>query len=312
MDSFFLLILALVSIAYAASLASRYAERVAESFSMSRYTVGLIVVSFVAVMPETFIAISAAIDGAPSLGIGTLFGSNVIDLTLIVAILVFLSQGRGLKVEKHITRKMTIYPAFLTIPMLLGTDGRFSREEGMALILVGLIFYYYMFRKSVGISSRSQEIKYRAKNLVLFVLSMGLLLIAAHFTSESAIELAKFAGVHPILIGILFVSFGTTLPELFFSAKAARAKNDQLAIGNIMGSVLADATIVVGIMAIVMPFSFPRTIAYITAGFMVTASIILLIFMRSKGRISRHEAAMLIGFWLLYIVVEMLVNSSLI
>lgn len=309
MNDFLLLILALAGITYAASLSSRYAERIAEGFQMSRYTVGLIVVSFVAIMPETFIAISASLDGEPSLGVGTLFGSNVIDLTLIIAILVFLTKKRGIRIQKSISKKLLIYPLFLTIPMLLGTDGRFSREEGAALIVTGIIFYYYMFRRSVGITSRAIDIKYRFKNISLFLLSMGLLLLAAHFTSSSAINLAHFAGVHPILIGILFVSFGTTLPELTFSAKAIRAKNDEMALGNILGSVLADATIVIGIVAMITPFGFPRTIAYVTAGFMVLSSILLLSFMRSKGRITRKEAAVLVGVWVLYICAEMIVNT---
>lgn len=309
-EHFLLLILALAGVMQGASLSSKYAERIAESYHMSRYMVGFIVVSFVAILPETFIAISASLSGEPSLGIGTLFGSNVIDLTLIMAILVLLTKRRGIRVERGLSNKLLIYPLFLAIPMLLGTDGYFSREEGVTLIIVGLIFYYYMFRRSVGISSHSKEIKYRGRNMAFFLTSMALLLIAAHFTSQAAIQLAKDLSVTPILIGVLLVSFGTTLPELFFSAKAVKAKKDQLAVGNVLGSVLADATIVVGILATLMPFSFPRNIAYLTAGFMVVSSMILLAFMRSKQKISRREAFLLIAIWAIYILAELLLNKS--
>src|SRR5690606_10388135 len=109
-------------------------------------------------------------------------------------------------------------PLFLTIPLLLGLDGHFSRTDGVSLMIIGIIFYYYMFRKSVGISSRSPDIKYRGRNIAAFIGSMLLLLIGAHFTTLSAVHLADGIGVNPILVGVLIVSFGTTLPELFFSA----------------------------------------------------------------------------------------------
>lgn len=311
LDNFLLLVLALAVVLQGASLSARYAERIAESFHMSRYLVGFIVVSFVAILPETFIAVNAALQGQPSLGIGTLFGSNVIDLTLIFAILVLFVGKRGIRVEKGLYKKLRIYPLFLTIPLLLGLDGVFTRSEGAALIIVGIIFYYYMFRNAVGISSRSEEIRHRVRNAVYFFGSMILLLIGAHFTSSAAVSLAESMRVSPILIGVLIVSFGTTLPELSFSLKAIKHKKDALAIGDILGSVLADATIVVGIVAMMTPFTFSQTIAYVAGGFMVMSSVLLLAFFRSKFKVSRREAWLLIGLWGAYIIAEIITGSAL-
>lgn len=308
MYDFLLLVLALAVVIQGASLSSRFAERIAESFHLSRYLVGFIVVSFVAILPETFIALNAAFQSAPSLGIGTLFGSNVIDLTLIFAILVFVVRKRGIYVEKSILSKLRIYPLFLAIPLLLGIDGRFDQADGAALIIIGVIFYYYMFRDSVGISSRSSEIKHRFRNIVFFIGSMILLLIGAHFTSLAAVNLAKTLQVTPILVGVLIVSFGTTLPELFFSVKAVKNRKNALAVGDVLGSVLADATIVVGILALIAPFDFPRTVAYVAGGFMVFSAMVLMALMRSRNRLSYREAFVLIGIWGVYIMTELLVH----
>lgn len=310
MYDFLLLIISLAVVVQGASLSSRYAERIAESFKLSRYLVGFIVVSFVAILPETFIAVNAALQGVPSLGIGTIFGSNVIDLTLVFAILVFVAGRKGIYVEKNMVSKLRIYPLFLSIPLLLGLDGRFDRAEGLALIIIGVIFYYYMFRDSIGISSRSEEIKHRIRNTLFFIGSMILLLIGAHFTSLSAVNLADSLGVTPILVGVLIVSFGTTLPELFFSVKAIKNRKNALALGDVLGSVLADATIVVGIIAVITPFDFPRTIAYVAGGFMVASSMLLMAFMRSRNRLSFREAFLLIVVWILYIVAELVVHQG--
>ena len=138
---------------------------------------------------------------------------------------------------------------------------------------------------------------------------MILLLLAAHVTSESAVALAESINVTPILIGVLIVSFGTTLPELSFSAKAVRGKKDALAIGDVFGSVLADATIVVGIVATITPFSFPQAIAYVAGGLMVVSSVVVIIMLQNNYRVTRKEAFILIAMWASYICLELIANA---
>ena len=102
------------------------------------------------------------------------------------------------------------------------------------------------------------------------------------------------------------MSFGTTLPELSFSAKAIKHRKDAMAVGDVLGSVLADATIVVGIVAMIAPFTFSQTITYVAGGFMVASSIVLLVFMKSKLKITHREAWLLIAVWAAYIVTELI------
>ena len=134
-----------------------------------------------------------------------------------------------------------------------------------------------------------------------------MLLAGAHFTVHSAIELAGNLGIAPILVGVLIVSLGTTIPELFFGIKAIKSHNHGLAVGDVLGSVLADATTVIGIVALMSPFEFPERIAYVAGGFMVAASIVLVILFRSNYRLHRREALILVAMWLIYIIAEVLV-----
>lgn len=309
MNSLILLVVALLILAQGANLSTKYAEKIAEGFKMSRYVIGFVVVSFVSILPETLIAINAALQGAPALGIGTIFGSNVIDLTLIMAILVFYAGKRGLKVEKGFTKKLLVYPLFLTVPLLLGMDGFYSREEGITLVIIGIIFYFFVFGGNLGGVRHKHKRDKGGRHVLAFLAGVAMLLVGAHFTTSAAVDLAVTLDVTPILIGVLIVSFGTTLPELFFSAKAVRQKNDALAVGNIMGTVLANATVVVGILAIIAPFSFPQTIAYVAGGFMVIASVGLVIYMYSQFRIVRREAVVLLAIWALYVAAELVVNQ---
>ncbi|MCU0680503.1 MAG: hypothetical protein MUF50_04350, partial [Planctomycetes bacterium] len=146
------------------------------------------------------------------------------------------------------------------------------------------------------------------KNALWLLLSMAVLLIGAHFTVASASDLAKNLGVSPILIGMLIVGVGTTIPELLFSLRAVKKHDDSLAIGDLLGTVLADATIVVGILALISPFTFPIKIIYVTGVFMVIASFLLFFFMHTGRNISKKEGLWLFLFWISFVVAEFLAN----
>ena len=135
------------------------------------------------------------------------------------------------------------------------------------------------------------------------------MLAGSHFTVTSAAALASYFGVSPVLIGMLIVGLGTTMPELFFSLKSVKKQNDSLAVGDILGTVLADATILVGVLALIHPFSFPQKIIYVTGVFMVVASFLLFNFMRSGRTLTKKEAYLLFLFWLVFVLAEFLVNK---
>ncbi|MFA7201613.1 MAG: hypothetical protein WC099_01275 [Candidatus Paceibacterota bacterium] len=307
-NNIFIFVVALFFVLRGATLATKYAAKLAESYHLSKYTVGFIIIAIISILPETLISLNSALEGMPSFGLGMLFGSNIADLTLIFAIITFFA-GRDLKIESKILKNQTIYPFLLIIPLILGLDGKFSRIEGIALIIAGGVFYYMALKRDHSDVVAEHTHNGRFKNFSMLILSMVLMLIGSHFTVTSATDLAHTLGINPILIGMLVVGLGTTIPELFFSMKSVKAKDDSLAIGDVLGTVLADATIVVGLLALVNPFSFPQKIIYITGIFMVAASLILFHFMRSGKNISKREAYILLMFWVVFVLVEFIANS---
>jgi cation:H+ antiporter len=294
-----------------ATLATKYSFKISDSFRISKYIVGFIIVAVISIIPETLISINSAIKGESALGLGTLFGSNVADLSLVFG-LIILVAGRGLKIENKILKENKIYPLFLFLPLILGLDGSFSRLEGLILVFVGLIFYYLSFKKEERNNSVPLEIKSdkkaTTKNILFLVLSMLILLVGSHFVVQSTLDIAKELNINSIVIGMLVIGLGTTMPELFFSISSVRKDNDSLAIGDILGTVLADATIVVGILALINPFDFPVKIIYSTGLFMVFASFTLFYFMRSGRIISKKEGIFLSLFWLLFATIEIILN----
>ena len=294
-----------------ATMATKYSVKLAANFRLSKYIVGFIIVAFISILPEALISINSALAGVPEFGLGTLFGSNTADLTLIFAILI-IYHGRGIKIESAILKNIHYYPFFLLLPVALGLDGRFSRAEGIALIIIGLIFYWIVFKNcptSSASANHGNGGQGHYKNLFQLLFALAVLLLGSYFTVTSAVSLANFLQISPIIIGLLIVGLGTTMPELFFSLKSLSRGDGGLAVGDILGIVMADATIVVGLLALISPFSFPVKIIYSTGMFMVAAGILLCGFMRSGRVLSKKEGYLLLFFWLTFIFTEFILNG---
>lgn len=285
-----------------ADFAIHFSKRLSKSFGLSDYLVGFIVVAIISILPETFISVTSALEGEPSFGLGTLFGSNVADLSLVMALVVLLS-GRNLIVESKVIKNRFLHIGILLIPLIFGSNGYYSRWEGILLIVLGMGFYYLMLRKNQYGVGKIKE-KFSFSNVFFLLLSMAVLLLGADLTVKYSINLANFLQINPLFIGMFIVGLGTTLPELFFSVRAAKKKDEGLALGDILGTVIADATIVVGIIATISPFAFNRRIVFITGIFMMVAMVILFRFMKTGKVLSKKEAVLLLLFYIIFVLTE--------
>lgn len=134
--------------------------------------------------------------------------------------------------------------------------------------------------------------------------------MGAHYTVDATVALANKLSINPVLVGILVVGLGTTIPELSFASKAVKRGKHELAVGDVLGSVLADATIVIGIVPMIGTITFPPRIAYVAGGFMVLASVVLMIMFKTNYKIQRREAIWLVLIWLAYVITEVTLSSA--
>lgn len=311
-ENLFIFAVSLFLIIKGATLSTKYSFRIADSYNVSKYVVGFFVVAIISIIPETLVSVNAALQNVSAMGLGTLFGSNIADLTLIFAITVLFAR-RSIKVESKILKDNAVYPFILLIPIALGVDGFYSRWEGLALIFAGIVFYALSFKKEQRARSVAKEIAEVNTNkkldFVYLIIGLVLLLTGSHFVVTSGIEIATLLNLNKAAMGMLFIGLGTTMPELFFCISAVKNNHDSLAIGDVLGTVLADATVVIGILALVSPFAFPRKIIYIAGLFMVAAAFMLFYLMKTGKNLTRSEAILLIFFWVLFVSTELILNS---
>lgn len=306
--SLVLFLFSLALVVKSADFAIRYSSRLASWLRLGSHIVGFLIIAGISILPETFISVVSAIQGIPSFGLGTLWGSNVADLTLVFAI-VALCSPHDIKVRSSVLNTKWLYLATLSIPLLLGLDGSFSRGEGVVLIMVGSFFYYWILRKiRKEISTTDTEFSFW--NVLFFLASMGFLLLGAYLTVKYGVNLAEMLKINPILIGMFVVGLGTTLPELFFSIKAVQKNHDGLALGDILGTVMSDATIAVGVVALIHPFSFEQHLVRLTGLFMLIAATFLFYLMKTEKTLTKRHAIFLIVFYIGYVFLEYLVNAK--
>lgn len=290
----------------------RYSSRIAKILKFPEFIVSFFIIAFISVLPESTISIISAINGEAELGLGTLLGSNVADLTLVFGIVALFSSG-GIKVKSKILRNNFFYLILLLFPLLLGFDGQFSRIDGAILVLAGTIFFVKIYRDSRRFHKKFNNLKKEPffKSLSLLILSLGILLASAFFTVEFAVNFANDAKVPAILIGITVLAFGTCLPELIFSIRAVRKNRDELALGDILGTVITDATIILGIVALISPFSYNPNNIYVIGTAMFLAGISVITFMKSDKSLNKLEGLLLIFFYILFVFIEFFISNIL-
>lgn len=296
----------------AAGYAIKYSSRLAKSCRMPEFIVSFFIVALISLLPEATIAIISAIKGQSRLGLGTLLGSNITDLTLVLGVVALFSSN-GIKVKSKILKNNLFYVILLMFPLILGWDGRFSRVDGIILFLSGLLFFIKLYLENRRFHKEYTEAKREpvSKSFIFLILSMGVLLTASYFTVEYAVNIANDINLPVILIGITIIALGTCLPELIFSLRAVKKQHQELALGDIIGTVIADATIILGIVVLISPFDYNVYNLYVTAVGMFLAGIFVVVFMNSEHTLSKKEGLFLLLFYIVYIILEFIVTTHL-
>ena len=278
----------------------------ARFFKLTEFTTSFIIVAVVSSLPEGFISVISALKGNPSIGLGTLLGGNIADLTLILGLIGL--AGHPIKIHSGIIKKDLYLGALCMLPILLGLNGVLSRLDGIILILAGIIFMFILLKEREYFHKQFQNHDHFLKNALILALCIALMLASAGFIVNSAEALALGIGVPAILVGLVIVALGTTLPEFTFSLQSVRKGHSDMAVGDLWGTVIVDACIGVGITALIMPIAVNLYILSIIGVFTLFAVVFSLLFMRTDNTLTKNEAMTLIFFYIAFVVAQILLQ----
>lgn len=281
-------------------------------FKLSEFIVSFVLVGLMTSLPELIVGITSAIHRIPILSLGNVFGSNIANVTLILGIVVILA--RTIKSESKTVQRNMSYASLVTLlPVILLLDGHLGRADGVVLLvafcLYNLILFYQRERfEKVFNHARRREL---VKNILLLCLGVALLLLSAEAITRLSHLLAIELAIPMVLIGLFLVAVGTSIPELIFSIKVSMTGHKEMILGGILGSLVANSTLILGVVAIICPIHIINPNLFsITAGFMLASILLFWVFTRSRKTLTWQEGIGLLLFYFFFVAIEFWVGKG--
>ena len=269
------------------------ASSVAMRFRIPEIVIGLTIVSIGTSMPELFVSTTSALQGSADMSIGNIIGSNICNLLLILGISAAISPVKFQKATTLIEIPMC-FAVTLVFMALSNTKKTLSCVDGIILLVlfVGFICYtLYVAKKGLTVAEENEESNQKSsviKDIILIVVGIFALKFGGDLTVDNAVVIAEQFGISEKVIGLTILAIGTSLPELVTSVVAAIKGNDDIAIGNIIGSNIFNVLMIIGVTACITPLSF--NVSYnVQLIILLFALILLEVFAitKPKGQMSR-------------------------
>ncbi|MGB5350333.1 MAG: calcium/sodium antiporter [Polyangiales bacterium] len=290
------------------------AAGLASNLGVSRLVIGLTIVAFGTSAPEMLVSGMAAMAGSREMGVGNAVGSNITNVTLVLGAAA-LVQPLSIH-SRLLIREIPILFLTMAVAWAFLWDGELSRVEGLLLL-----FGMFLLVAWIGTQGRKEDPGYSdppadafahddipsslptAKAIVLFSVGLILLLAGSRVLVWGAIGIARDLGVSELVVGLTLVALGTSLPELAASVAAARRGEQDIAVGNVVGSNLFNLLGVLALPGIIAPGEVDRSIIVRDFPIMVGVTLLLVLMaMNERNHIGRKRGITLIFVFVAYFV----------
>lgn len=301
-----LLIIGFVMITSGATWLTNGSAAIAQRLKMSEYIIGMTIVAVGTSLPELTVSVASTFAGSADMAIGNIVGSNIFNILFILGICALIKPVSFTKNNLRVDIWLCLAVSLALVAMLWG--GKLSRIEGIVMVLcyiAVIIFSIKSGNKEQGVQEDEPQESSKfswIKSLLLVALGLLALVYGADLTLDSAIKVARSLGISERVIGITLLAGGTSLPELAASLVAVSKGHGALALGNVIGSNIANILLILGSCATITPLAM-GSITYIDLGVLFGAAVLLAISARVFGHrvITRLEAVAFLAAYVLYI-----------
>jgi cation:H+ antiporter len=294
----------------------RSLSNLARILGWREFVVASIVMALASSLPELFVGITASFANKPQLAVGNILGSNIIALTLLMSIGTILAKR--LEFKGRTIQKARFFACFFTLfPLILMLDRSLSRLDGV-ILLIAFLFYLKEIikdqRKFSKIFNQTQikplkKLKLFFRELGIFFVSLCFLLLSAKGIVFASTKIASGSGLSLIIIGILGIALGTSLPEIAFAFKSIKLGHKEMILGDAIGSVVANSGLILGLAIIISPFTIHNFALYVNGVlFSFLATVLFLVFSMTKNEITRKEGFFLLLIYLFFFFIESLIE----
>jgi cation:H+ antiporter len=286
------------------------ASSLAKKHNVSDLAIGLTVVAFGTSAPEMVVNIFASLQNHQEIVFGNIIGSNNFNLFVILGIAGLITplvvQSSTVRREIPLSFIAIILLFFLANDHFLPDKQVVSRVDGVILLAMFGLFLFYVYRQLKADPAEMENLDLvhsHGKIWLLILIGLAGLVIGGRLVVTSAIEMATAMGVSEKIIGLTIVAAGTSLPELATSVVAALKRNNDIAVGNIIGSNIFNIFLILGVSSLVRPIGYD--VSFNTDLYLLgLGTIVLLVFMFTgkKKKLDRWEAALLLAVYIVYMV----------
>ena len=286
--------------------------KLSHALKLRTFIVAFLLGALATSLPELFVVINASLIKNSGMVLGTIIGSNILDLTLVAGLTIIFA--RGIKIKSKSIRQDSLWMfGFALLPVILFAFGKSLSRIDAIIIIAAFIFYIrYLtkirkeFRAILKERVNVKQIIIATSLLIMFII---LLYYSAHFTIFFADKIVAQLRMPSLLIGLFFIALGTSLPELTLELRSIAMQHPDIALGDIMGSVIANSTLILAIGALISPVFVTANIGFIALIFMVVITYMFVTFLHSGNKLYVMEGIALLLLYLLFIVIEFYVGG---
>jgi cation:H+ antiporter len=296
-----------------ADIVVKYASQAARLLGVSNFMIGLTLVAFSTTLPELSVSLMSAFSGVVDIAVGTTLGSIIANPALILALAAVFVP---LATNRSIIRLNYILLIYLLILSLLLIDG-LVWYEGLILLILFAFYMRNLIRggRRTGLETNEKKTKTQynqgrvARYIVFTIIGGGLVVAGARLLIDSTISISTIWGVPEILIAIIAVAIGTSLPELAVAVTAAFKKMVGISIGDILGANMFNV-MVLGATSLVSTIPVTTKIFTIVIPIILLVNVLLLLFMSTKWfgskkwQLSRAEGVILLIIYVLFVYLQ--------
>jgi len=284
---YIIFIVAMAALVYGADFIIKESERIALHFNISHFVIGATLVAFGTSLPEMAASMMAAGHGKSDMAVANVVGSVIFNITLVLGI-VFV-MAKSMMPERDLFSKdsaWVIVPVVIFFIMI--QDGEIGRVDGVLFILMMASYLFFLFSSSKEdlegeLDEELEKEKFQwGKSALLLTVGFIFTIGGANFVVESGTNIARSLEVSEWLIGLFLISLGTSLPELVVSLVAIKKGNAEMSIGNIIGSNVANFSMVLGSSALLHPLTIDLVSTKFDLLILSAASITLLFILANK------------------------------
>ena len=272
----------------------------AEEKGISPHIVGVTIVAFGTSLPELLVSIISSLHDYNDLALGNIVGSNISNIGLVLAASTFIFYyflGTNIVPDSDASNDSYVMILAVLLLFFFSSDNLISASEGILFFTLYLFYIFWLYKRSSD-TTIDKELEGNT-SFTFLVGGLIALLLGAQVTVDAAVTIAESMGVSEIVIGLSVVAIGTSLPELAGTISAARMGHKEIAVGNVIGSNIANIFLVMGVLAIINPITVEAFVIERTLPLLIMLTIAAFAMIRIP--LTRFGGVILFSFFLLFI-----------